>query len=592
MMLGPIFTREALTVPRHVRHYRNRVFYLGTLWVLGLTAWQAMFGWGRTVSTGDLAYFGTVVFQLLVFSQLVLVLFFSALFAAGAVAQEKDRRTFILLLVTDLRHHEIVLGKLLGSLLEIGAVVLGSIGLLCLILLLGGVAVTQVVQAAAVLGASALAAGSLGCLVALWRDRTFQTLSMTVLFLVLYFLVVEGLRAVAWLAPATADDVAAAQNLLSPFRMLGRIIQPPVGGDLGRDTLGFVGLMLGLSVAMNLVGIVNLRRWNPRGEPIQKPDTEDKDADEALDNRRNVHAAPGKVREVRGNPLLWREVFTRAYGHRPLLTKLIYLLVVSAIAFWAMSDLAPPERANRLIPAFGLVPVTVLALVLLNAQAVTAITSERDLGALELLLVTELTPQEFIFGKLGGIVFNTKEILLPPLILLGLYAWWGYIPLETLIYMVLGLFVLMAFTAVLGLHVALRTVNTRTAILNSLGTIFFLSIGTMLCIYLILIGGRFEYQWLSFSFFLLAGTGGLWLVLGGQQGSPAVAIAAWVCPFAMFYAISNILIGNPGTGEAGDPLLPFLVIVGAFGFTILAMLVPMLSEFQVALAHNQPAVEE
>ena len=52
----------------------------------------------------------------------------------------------------------------------------------------------------------------------------------------------------------------------------------------------------------------------------------------------------------------------------------------------------------------------------------TAITSERDGRALDLLLVTDLSPKEFIFGKLGGILYNTKEFLLPPLILAAVYA--------------------------------------------------------------------------------------------------------------------------------------------------------------------------
>ena len=55
----------------------------------------------------------------LTFVELALFLFFAALSAASTVAQEKDRRTFILLLMTDLRNDEIVLGKLLGSLLPI-----------------------------------------------------------------------------------------------------------------------------------------------------------------------------------------------------------------------------------------------------------------------------------------------------------------------------------------------------------------------------------------------------------------------------------------------------------------------------------------
>ena len=47
-MLGPIFGREWLTLPRRGRHYTARTAYLGLLWVLGLTAWQATVGWNQT----------------------------------------------------------------------------------------------------------------------------------------------------------------------------------------------------------------------------------------------------------------------------------------------------------------------------------------------------------------------------------------------------------------------------------------------------------------------------------------------------------------------------------------------------------------
>src|SRR5205807_4325231 len=106
--------------------------------------------------------------------------------AASSITQEKDRRTFILLLLTDLRNYEIVLGKLLGSLLQILLLLAGMLPILALNLLLGGVTGEQVLQAAVVLAATALAAGSLGLLVALWREKTFQALALTVLFLVLY----------------------------------------------------------------------------------------------------------------------------------------------------------------------------------------------------------------------------------------------------------------------------------------------------------------------------------------------------------------------------------------------------------------------
>src|SRR5262249_16892005 len=150
-LLGPIFNREWLTVPRRPRHYVSRAAYLGLLWVLGLTAWQMTVGWTHTATLGDAARFGFLLFQILAFVQLTLLVFFAALVSASAIPLEKDRRTFILLLLTDLRDHEIVLGKLLGSLLQIGTLLAGTVPLLALLLLVGGIDPHRLVQAVLVI---------------------------------------------------------------------------------------------------------------------------------------------------------------------------------------------------------------------------------------------------------------------------------------------------------------------------------------------------------------------------------------------------------------------------------------------------------
>jgi hypothetical protein len=136
------------------------------------------------------------------------------------------------------------------------------------------------------------------------------------------------------------------------------------------------------------------------------------------------------------------------------------------------------------------------------------------------------------------------------------------------------------------MHVALRTQNSRLAIVNTLGTVFFLSVGTGVCIALIRINRQFEYQWASFVLFIMAGIGGLWWVLSGERPSAALTLASWLCPLAVFYSVTNILVAKPGTEETGDPLVPFLVMGGAFGFTVAAMLVPLVSEFDVALGRT------
>ncbi|MBI1917771.1 MAG: ABC transporter permease subunit [Planctomycetes bacterium] len=632
-MLGPIFNREVLTVPRRPQHYLNRAAYLGVLWVLAVTAWQATVGWSITPTLYETSRFGPLLFRLCAAVQLVLLLFFSALAAAAAVAQEKDRRTFVLLLLTDLADYEIVLGKLLGSLLQIALFLAAVVPLLLLITLLGGVAPYQVGQTLLILASTVLAAGSLGTLVALWRDRTFQALALTVLFLVLYLCLVNGLPLVAArvLDPAALPVVDTYQQWFEPFRALDSVHQPRYPDDPPLAPAYGYAVVMGLfSVLLTGWGMLRLRVWNPSGEPIIQREqvSEESEAAEAAltgvgrgtcesgsgaaegttagkGDRKSIHAAPGAVREVGDNPILWREVFTRAYGRRPLLVKLAYGVVFALVCYYALTLASAPGRTPVYIAAYGLVPAGILSLLLIAAQSATAITSERDTGALDLLLVTDLTPREFIFGKLGGILYNTKEYILPPLILIIVYAGAGrlatppanytqmraLVNYEAALCMVGAALVLIAFTVVFGVHVSLRTPNSRLAVLNTLSTVFFLSVGTLVCVYLIIINGRFEYQWTSFLVFTVAGVSGLWWVLNGSRPSAALTLASWFCPFAVLYCVINVLVGKPGTAESSDPLMPFFVIAGAFGFTLFAMLVPLLSEFDIALGRTTGANE-
>lgn len=600
-LLGPIFAREWLTVPRRSRHYALRAAYLGILWILGLTAWQATVGWNRTATLGDTARFGQLLFQLLTFwVQLPLLLFFAALSGASAITQEKDRRTFVLLLLTDLRNYEIVLGKLLGSLLQIALLLAGTVPLLALLLLLGGVAPHQVAQAVLVLATSAVAAGSLGSLVALWRDKTFQSLALTALFLVLYLCIVRALAVLPALGESFAWlNVPRVQEWLDPFLALESVLDPSAQTvALVPPAYGFAGVMLLFAGLLNGWAMLRLRVWNPSGEPVmQREQPAEAEAEEK--DRLKAHAAPGAVRAVWANPILWREICTRAYGRRPLLVKLAYAVVLALVCYSAFSPVLAGER-TPLVAAYGLLPVGILSLLLVSAQAVTAITSERDTGALDLLLVTDLTPKEFIFGKLAGILYNTKEYLLPPFILAAVYAGLrmlarpprghpellGSMNVEAAVAVFGGTLVLLAFVMVLGMHVALRLPNSRLAIGNALGTVFFLTVGTGVCISLILINGRFEYQWVSFILFIAAGIGGLWWVLSGDRPSAALTVASWLCPVAVFYTVTDILVAKPGSEETADPLLPLVVIAGAFGFTVAAMLVPLVSEFDVALGRT------
>ncbi len=596
-MLGPIFDREWYILPRRPRHIPTRIAYLGILWVIAVTAWLSTGLWQKPATLGETARLGPLLFQIISIVQLTFLLFFSALSSASAVALEKDRRTFILLLITDLRDREIVLGKIFGSLLPIVFLLAGSAPILASLLLLGGIAPFQVLQSLVILAATSLVSGSIGGLVALWREKTFQALALTTLILVLYLGLI---RVIAFLPGLNSDAAIFLQERLDPFLALGTVLDPLSSSQSSLSApYAYAILMVIFSLFINTYGMFKLRIWNPSGEPIMQCEAPDNASLEESD-RAQAHAAPGHTRRVQGNPIFWREVFTRAYGRKPILIKLAYAFALSLICFAALRPLFLDQEKAVFFAAYGLIPVTVLSLLLIAAQAATSITSERDTGALDLLLVTDLSPQEFIFGKLGGILWNTKEYIVPPFLLAALYGYYGFLAtppanqqqlapmmnLTSFICLIAGFAVLQSFAMVLGIHVALRNQNSRLAILNTLGTIFFLTAGTLITISLILINGKFEYQWASFIFFLAAGIGGLWWVLNGDRPSPALTLASWLSPLSVFYGIANALVAKPGSQESADPVLSFMVLGGAFAFTIAAMLVPLLSEFDIALGRT------
>jgi hypothetical protein len=206
---------------------------------------------------------------------------------------------------------------------------------------------------------------------------------------------------------------------------------------------------------------------------------------------------------------------------------------------------------------------------------VTSLTAERDARALDLLLVTDLTPREFIFGKLAGALYNTKEMLLLPMTLCS-YLWWAeQISLENLVYLLSGWLVMVGFVTMLGVHCGMNYANSRAAIAVSVGTVFFLFIGIATCMrIMVAFSGSFQLQLQPFLAFMVGGGIGLLVALGWRNASSAIWIAAFACPFLTFYALTSFLLNYT--------LAVLLVVAAAYGFATAAMLVPALYEFDVA----------
>jgi hypothetical protein len=114
---------------------------------------------------------------------------------------------------------------------------------------------------------------------------------------------------------------------------------------------------------------------------------------------------------------------------------------------------------------------------------------------------------------------------------------------------------------------------------SSLGTIFFLMIGILICAGLIIMSDReFGRQLLSFLIFIGAGSVALFASLGMKNPSRAIALVALLTPFVSFYAIISLI--------NRDVLAAFLSCAGAYGFALASMLIPAVSDFDIALGRT------
>ena len=615
MILGPIFVREAVTVPRRPRFYLFRLCYVLALLVLMYTAWMLLAGTQIVRNIGDMARFGLVLFQILAPLQLALVTFLASLVVASVIALEKDRRTLILLLMTRISNHELVLGKLFAGLLGVLVMLLAAVPVFISLTLFGGVSYAQVGRVFAVTLLTTIAAGSLGALIALARDKTFQTLAMTCLILLIWLGIWEavesGMLFDSLLGVSHHSWAAAFSPLRAIFAAARPVLETGSLADYVRGIVPFLISSLALTVALNTWSILRVRVWNPSRDihPGQQEHSDGASiwgAEHDLtgtaqqrtgaEGRRSEHvdarvrSSSGKSRSVWDNPILWREVCTWAYGRKVLVIRLIYLLLFAmcglALHQIVTTSLGIPrgQDAGGIVPeaARPLAPLFLVSLVIMNALAVTSITNERDGQALDLLLVTDLSPKEFVFGKLLGVAWVTKEMILLPMLLTGYYWWQGGLNNEQLVFTLLGLLTMDVFVAMLGIHCGMTYANSRTAIGVSLGTVFFLFLGVVTCITLMVsFSGSFQTQLLPFFVFILGGSVGLFLALGVRNPSAAIGLAALLLPWATFNAITNFLLGHV--------LALFLVTCGTYGFTTAAMLVPAIGEFDIAMGRTKTA---
>ena len=588
-----------------------RTVYGLALLLLICTAWMILAGTQVIRNVGDMARFGAILFQILAPLQLAIILFLSAIQSASSIAVEKDRQTLILLLMSRLTNSELVLGKLFSSLLNNGVMLMTSIPILMLIVLFGGTSFDQVGWTVAVTFVTALAAGSIGATVALWREKTFQTLALVALSIVFWLGLAAGIGLIQ--QPILGVNAQWVSSALSPISAIFAASNPSVASNWSIEVFPYLVFATMLTILLCGLSVLRVRKWNPSRDirPGQQEDYSggidlftgevklDSDGNPLTPSEASHHVddrsrrVNQESRRVWDNPVLWREMCTWAYGRKILFIRMAYWLM-AAFVFMALYSLITSGEATRAtadssvsipVVAGPLAPFMLVSLVMVNALAVTSITNERDGRALDLLRVTDISPKEFLFGKLFGVLYVAIDIVLIPVVMCLYLSFNGAITYENLLYLLFAILVLNVFVSVLGIHCGMSYGGSRQAIGVSLGTVFFLFLGIVTCmVMMVSFTGNVEAQLTPFLACIVGGAIGLYVALGWNTPSPALVLASAILPLAMFYSITSLLLENY--------LSVILVVAFTYGFTTTAMIMPRLSEFLVSTGRSKISENE
>jgi ABC-type transport system involved in multi-copper enzyme maturation permease subunit len=390
----------------------------------------------------------------LILQQFVLLMLLTPAFVAGALTDEKSRGTLQYLLTTNLSAWEIVIGKLLGRLAQLGLIALAGLPLICLIGPLTGFNAVTILALVAFTALLMVALGSASVLASVWcrqtRDAVIALYSMAIGGGLLFW----GARELGAYLDSLNGPGATPGWLTSVVTWLNRfliyldpryVLAPADGADQNLPELSrrlyasaltwgsIAGCCLGLSV------------WRLRRAYVRQLEGEGA-------KRKERWWRPRRTTDE-NEPIRWKERFVTGIAPLPLLqciprwlgVVLVLFLTVIISASHFLTDDFDLARLGRLLASgrfFELrrlfvnnpdtvaafwaqaVALVIFSSLLVGIRCSGSVSGERERQTWEALLLTPLPIRELIRGKLWGIIGATRPYfvayLVPALVLAAL----------------------------------------------------------------------------------------------------------------------------------------------------------------------------
>lgn len=253
---GPVLFYDLVRIARQRRYYLLRMMCAGGLagifaWICFMWYMNLSFRQDRKITIQDTAQLAEYFFVTFLYVEFIMVFVLTPAYTAGAIADEKDRRTLEFLLATDLRNREIVLSKMASRLANIVLVILVGLPILSFTQFFGGIDPDLLLASFVALGITAVSLASLSILNSVYARKARDAIVMTYLLVAMYLglsLLAKGLvSSYSWLAqfpstknwtsPVTLNDVVDWFNTGNIFSALIELTNSYVRGKTLQDEL-------------------------------------------------------------------------------------------------------------------------------------------------------------------------------------------------------------------------------------------------------------------------------------------------------------------------------------------------------------------
>lgn len=487
-LFGPVLFYDMVRSARRSRYFLLRGFYSLVLLLILFFVWMSVPP--MNISPRERASrLAMDFFEIFSVVQLVAVMLLTPAYVAGAVSEEKDRKTLEFLLATDLRNREIVLSKLLSRLAHLTLFLLTGLPILGLLQFLGGIDPNLVLAGFGFTMVTMIGLGGMSILNSVVYKRPRDSIAISYLFLIGYMALTTVLfsyqpPAVFRFGPGPVTPPTELEEQLfealytgNIFVLLAKVFRSGAAGTLSADLPGLFfdyALFWGsLAIVCVLWSIVRLR-----GIALKQNFAKVKLSQQAKDRP--------PVGEM---PMLWKEVHVEGSLRLNWMAWILVLLLVLATFAnpfvwlvqwfyfgdnWQGRDVTQELNLWVRIAGTGVALLTILGVAI---RAANSIGNERERQTMDGLLITPLDSTSILGAKFVGSLCSVRLgwVWLGSIYVIALVS--GALHIFALPLVLAAWFVFSSVAALIGLGYSMSSHSTLRATVYTVLTCMMLGAG-------------------------------------------------------------------------------------------------------------------